>query len=187
MGRLIKMTNLLFETLAGNPERSQTVIQQLSPDAIHDRLQVIDTISKLTDEFVLPATSLLTPVGESGGQGFDLQQIADSDFADLILGVLAQRFRALQPPPPDSVLAPVLDDLGFEIHDPSRREQFFRAWMAQRALHIIRRLLKLIEREAGEAKVNQQELALLKHLEQQPLPALEKQLVSQAISFRSNS
>jgi len=67
---------------------------------------------------------------------------------DQVSAAACHGHRAPGPPPQCNwTLAPVLEDQGFEIDDPARREAFFRAWTAQRARHIVRRLLAVI----GEA------------------------------------
>lgn len=179
------MTITLLDALIENPANVEVVVKELKPDVIDDRVKALDAIEELVEQFVLPATVLLVPTGESGSQEFNLQQAAQSDFPDLILGVLGGKFPALQSPPPDSILASDLDEYGFEIQDASHREAFFRAWMAQRALYVVRRLLNLLQNNLPQQpNINQQELATLKEIEQKPLPDLEKKLVSLIIAKR---
>ena len=183
MGMILTLLDELIE----NPANNKALIKQLNPEVIDDRTQVLDSIQELVERFVLPATDLLVHTGESSSQEFNLQQAAQSDFPDLILGVLERNFPALQPPPPDSILASNLDEYGFEIRDASHREAFFRAWMAQRALYVVRRLLNMVQNNLLEhPNINQQEVARLKEIEQKPLPDLEKKLVSTILAKRSS-
>ena len=57
--------------------------------------------------------------------------------------------------------------------------------MAQRALYVVRRLLNVVQNNLPQQpNINQQELAMLKEIEQKPLPDLEKKLVSLIIAKR---
>ncbi len=176
-----------FESLAARPDRVPELVDALDPSSPADRRAALSTAQALLEAFFIPAAPLLSPSDHDPDfTAFDLQQIAGSDFPGLLTGTLGAAFPALQAPPDDRTLAPVLDEQGFEIDDPDRREAFFRAWTAQRALHVVRKLLDIIgENHPTDATVNQQELDALRLLARTPLPGIERGIVTRILAERA--
>lgn len=168
-----------FERLAADPEHAADQAATLDAADPADRLQAVHALQTLAEQLVIPAAPLLTRSREDPTHlYFDLQAVAGSEFSGLLLGSLATEFPTLQADPPDAAkLTSVLDALGLEVPEPARAGAFFRAWMAQRAAHVMRPLLQVLA--AGPVTVA--ERAVLEPLAQAPLPGLERQLVRQLL------
>jgi hypothetical protein len=172
--------SISYEQFAQDPASAVARLAEIDPMNSAHRRDVMRAMQALAERLIVPVAPMLAHSQDGGShQYFDLQQVAGSDFSGLLLGTLEERFPALEEQPPsDQTLAPILDELGFEIDDPSHRADFFRAWMGLRATHLLRPLLKLLE--AGE--LSPQERKDLERLEQLPLPGLELQQIRLLLS-----
>ncbi len=177
----------LLEQLIAAPGEAEATLRSLNRSNPTDRQNALDTMEGVLNRFVVPAVNLLVPIEDDEGVYFNLQQIAGSDFADLMLGVLGKQFPALQAPPPDPVLKPLLGEHEFKIAEPEQREAFFRVWTAQRAIYVVRGLLKVVDDNLpGRPDINRQELNQLERLAQMKLPSLETMLFEGVISRRKS-
>jgi hypothetical protein len=168
-----------YERLAADPEHAADQAAALDPADPADRLQAVHALQALAQQLVIPAAPLLTrSPNDPTHLFFDLEAVAGSEFSGLLLGSLAAEFPALRAEPPDAAtLTPILDALGLEVAEPARAGAFFRAWMAQRATHVMRPLLQML----AAGPVTAAERAVLEPLAQAPLPGIERQLVRQLL------
>ena len=179
----------LYEELVSHPGQAADLIARLGPSSPSDRKDALAAVKWLVNAFLVPAKSLLaTSDEEPDYRYFNLQEIAGSDFPDLLLGLLADDFPSLHEPLPDRELAPLLDQYGFGITDPDKRKAFFIAWTAQRAIFIIRRLLKVLEdANASDPAAESMELDELRQLMAAPLPELDRDLIGLIIKKRTSN
>jgi hypothetical protein len=175
----------LLGTIASHVQEARERIGRLNPDSATDREAALEALCGLYERFVVPAAALAED-GKGGPRYFDLQRIAGSDFPDLLLGSLALDVPGLpREAPPDSVLAPLLDEYGFDIGTPEKRRAFFQAWTAQRAVHLSRELLAFFGNgTAALPERREAELSAFRRLLAQPLPDLERGLLEGIVRAR---
>lgn len=157
---------------------------QLDPIRPADRRAALDAMESVVDEFVAPAADLLSASDtDPEHQWFDLDRIAGTEVPGLVLGLLADDFPELEPPPPDELLAARLDDRGLEIATPERRADFFRAWTAQRAASLVRSLLRVVAEPLPDGDPHERawERDRLRALGDAPLPSFERYALDAAL------
>jgi len=177
----------LFQRLVQAPSRADELISALDPADPKDRREALDALEGLMSEYVVPAADLLAPPEPSTGPntGFDLGMIAGIEVSDLVASLLASDFPPLQKPPRDPELKRALDRHGIEIETPERRADYFRAWTAERAALLTRRLVNVVKTghpTGGEE--DQREIEKLRRIAALRIPGFQKGVIEMAIDRR---
>lgn len=137
---------------------------------------------ELVERYVTPAAPLLVDGPE--GTRFDLEHEAGRKLPGLTLGLLADRFPDLNDPPDAAALGEALDELGLEVTDPERRSRLLTAWMALRALWVMREAVDVVSDHRSGDPAAEAELVELERLSEAPLPTLDRVWIERAIDTR---
>lgn len=177
-------SSILCDRLVAEPGRATEIVTQLDRGSAPARRAALEVLETLVEDFVCPVSEELTSDGD-GHYHFDLQRTTGSRVPGLALGLLASRFPGLQEAPDDDTLAAALEELGIEIRGAESRETFFRVWMAQRAIHVGRHLLEVVEENLNdEPEADAWELSALGRLASLSLPSIERSLIGSVIHSR---
>jgi hypothetical protein len=181
------LSALTADRLAGAAEDAHELIAELDPARPADRRLALDAAEGLVDRWIAPAAHWFTPDDEEPEfVRLDPSVFADEEFHGMMLSFLGRDITALREPPEDDVLAAALDDREIPISSPDRRAAFFATWMAQRALYIVRDLIRVVRDDPGLAPGEAAwELDRLRGLRDGPLPTLDREVIEHIVEERS--
>jgi hypothetical protein len=147
------------------------------------RREALAAAAALVERNVVPAGALLSPSGTGLSVRYDLEALAGRELPGLALGQVAAELPALERPPGDAAFAAALAGAGIDVGDPARREALLRAWLAQRTLFGLRRLVgELRAHPPLTAEQAEAERARLARLREAPLPTLDRQALDAALA-----
>lgn len=179
------MAARLYQSIVDHADSAAALIAGLDLRDPDVRARVIDAVQSLYEQFVVPAAGHLSVDDDNATVYFDLEAAAGTRISGLALGLLAREFPALQAPPDDERLAAVDGEYG--IGDtPERRRAFFQVWVAERAIHVARKLLESLAREpSASPAADEAERDRLRALLDYPLPSLEHRIIESNIERRA--
>jgi hypothetical protein len=163
--------------VVARPEAVEQVLDGLDVSSPGARAGVLEAMTRLVEDHLAPAARLFARADDDH-RWIDLNAVAGTEVEGPELAVLRREFPSLRTPPGDAEIVAALARSGLTIDGPERRADFFRAWTAQRASFVLRRLVHALETLPPAAPDRTQaERKQLDRLREQPLPSLELSLL----------
>ena len=167
------------------PESAADRIVNLDSTNPSHREEVLETVSSLLKDFVLPVTKPYFRTSES--TYLNLQEIARVDFSDLLLGALTDEFPVLNLNVPVQQVMRPLEKLGFGITDNEVGIAFFRAWNADRGLRVVRLLFEFLLASTPPIQASKNEFRTLNAIPLEALPLLEAEILKKLVALSPKS
>ena len=177
----------LYDQLVARPHDADTIAAALSRTDPQSRAEALHVAQRLAEEFIQPARRWISRSPDDPTHTFiNLDLAAGTSIPGLLAGLLRRRLPQLAPAPSTEALASAMEAAGVEIRSDKQRADFFQAWIAHRAAQVVRALLHVVEEDLPHSPAaNVAELASLRRLAAQPLPAIEQMLIASILQRRT--
>lgn len=144
---------VIYKSLQGTVQRVEEELKALDANNLEHRAIVLDAISALVRNVVIPAIPLAKPDGD-GHTSFDLDAVAGCEVSGFLLDAFfTPRFPDLQKPS-DEILRRALVDVGIDLSSIKDRDAFFRVWAAEQATMSAESLLAFLSKAPTQRNGN---------------------------------